>query len=56
MNTTSKIIGCILMFLAIVAAFIAFFAIDWTLGVLYCSYIVYRLGFYLNEPKIKINL
>ena len=54
--TTSKYIGTILMFLSIIGASIAFFAIDWTLGVLFCSFVAYRIGYYLNEPKVKLNL
>ena len=56
MMTTSKFIGCILMLLSIIGALIAFFAIDWTLGVLFCSFVAYRIGYFLNEPKIKLNL
>ena len=56
MMTTSKYIGCVLMFLSIIGALIAFFAIDWTLGVLFCSFVAYRIGYFLNEPKVKINL
>ena len=54
MMTTSKYIGCILMFLSIIGALIAFFAIDWTLGVLFCSFVAYRIGYFLSQLSMSI--
>lgn len=51
----TQIVGSVLMFIALVSASIAFFSIDWTLGVLFCSFICYRIGYYLSEPKLKIR-
>ena len=53
---TKNIIGCVLMVMAIIGASIAFFALHWTLGVIFSSYIIYRIGYFLNEPRIKLNL
>lgn len=49
------VFGTILMLLGIIGVSIVLFTFDWTFGVLFCSYVFYKMGRYLASPKPKMT-
>ena len=55
MTDKHVIFGTILMLLGIIGVAIVLFEIDWTLCVLFCAYVFYKMGKYLATPKNKMT-